>query len=133
MISFCYTEDCYRTFILDYFGDRSHDGTCGTCGNCLQRARRGGSESTGFSSGNNLPPIAPARDIDRFIMKHAPSSIDLEEELAGQSRMRRKRERAESTSDFAPDDADSSIAVAEPRELSDEEKLTVRKILACAT
>jgi superfamily II DNA helicase RecQ len=25
MISFCYTEDCYRAFILDYFGDRSHE------------------------------------------------------------------------------------------------------------
>ena len=33
MISFCYTENCYRSFILDYFGDRSHDGTCGKCGN----------------------------------------------------------------------------------------------------
>ena len=35
MISFCYTENCYRTFILDYFGDRSHEGVCGKCGNCL--------------------------------------------------------------------------------------------------
>jgi uncharacterized protein YpbB len=65
-------------------------------------------------------------------MKHAPAGLDLEEELAGQSRMRRKRERAESTADFDSDEGDSSIAVAEPRELSDEEKLTVRKILACA-
>ncbi len=40
MISFCYTEDCYRTFILDYFGDRSHDRDCGKCGNCLARRRR---------------------------------------------------------------------------------------------
>jgi uncharacterized protein YpbB len=49
--------------------------------------------------------------------------------------MRRKRERAEGPADEdARDyvDEDSSIAVAEPRELSDEEKLTVRKILACA-
>ncbi|HEV7892692.1 MAG TPA: RecQ family ATP-dependent DNA helicase [Pyrinomonadaceae bacterium] len=132
MISFCYTEDCYRTFILDYFGDRARTDSCGTCGNCLMRERRGRSESAGVPSGGSLPPIEPARDLDRFIMKHAPSGIDLEEELAGQSRMRRKRERAERPADFDSDEGDSSIAVAEPRELSDEEKLTVRKILACA-
>ncbi|HKG14223.1 MAG TPA: ATP-dependent DNA helicase RecQ, partial [Pyrinomonadaceae bacterium] len=131
MISFCYTEDCYRAFILDYFGDSSHTGRCGTCGNCLVRERRG-SDSAHLSPDKNLPPIEPARDIDRFIMKHAPSGLDLEEELAGQSRMRRKRERAEGPPDFDSGEGDSSIAVAEPRELSDEEKLTARKILACA-
>jgi ATP-dependent DNA helicase RecQ len=136
MISFCYTEDCYRAFILDYFGDRARTSGCGTCGNCLMRERRGASDTPDISWGGGHPPIAPARDIDRFIMKHAPAGLDLEEELAGQSRMHRKRERAESTSDFDADsdggEGDSSIAVAEPRELSDEEKLTVRKILACA-
>ena len=132
MISFCYTEDCYRAFILDYFGDGAHAGRCGSCGNCLMRERRGDSDSRQSSRGDNLPPIEPARDIDRFIMKHAPSGLDLEEELAGQSRMRRKRERAESTEAFDSDEGDSSIAVAEPRDLSDDEKLTVRKILACA-
>jgi ATP-dependent DNA helicase RecQ len=131
MISFCYTEDCYRTFILDYFGDLARTDSCGTCGNCLMRERRG-SDSARVSSDNSLPPMAPARDIDRFIMKHAPSGIDLEEELAGQSRMRRKRERAEGPADFDSGEGDTSFAVAEPRELSDEEKLTVRKILACA-
>lgn len=34
MIDFCYTEDCYRAHILDYFGDRNHARQCGTCGNC---------------------------------------------------------------------------------------------------
>jgi ATP-dependent DNA helicase RecQ len=135
MISFCYTEDCYRAFILDYFGDRAHTSGCGSCGNCLMRDRRDASDSPGASRGDSLPPIAPARDIDRFIMKHAPSGLDLEEELAGQSRMRRKRERAEGPADADARDysnEDSSIAVAEPRDLSDEEKLSVRKILACA-
>jgi ATP-dependent DNA helicase RecQ len=132
MISFCYTEDCYRAFILDYFGDRAHAGRCGTCGNCLLRERRGGPESADASPDGSLPPIEPARDLDRFIMKHAPAGLDLEEELAGQSRMRRKRERAEGPAAFDSDEGDSSIAVAEPRELSDEETLTARKILACA-
>jgi ATP-dependent DNA helicase RecQ len=134
MISFCYTEDCYRAFILDYFGDRARTSGCGTCGNCLMRERRGDSNTDAGTSGGSLPPIEPARDLDRFIMKHAPAGLDLEEELAGQSRMRRKRERAEGTTAFDSEGGEgySSIAVAEPRELSDEEKLTVRKILACA-
>jgi ATP-dependent DNA helicase RecQ len=34
LIEFCYTEDCYRVHILDYFGDRHHSRECGTCGNC---------------------------------------------------------------------------------------------------
>ncbi|MEK6279608.1 MAG: RecQ family ATP-dependent DNA helicase [Acidobacteriota bacterium] len=34
MIEFCYTEQCYRAHILDYFGDRHHARACGTCGNC---------------------------------------------------------------------------------------------------
>jgi len=34
LIEFCYTEDCYRAHILDYFGDRHHSRECGTCGNC---------------------------------------------------------------------------------------------------
>ncbi|MGH9971155.1 MAG: RecQ family ATP-dependent DNA helicase [Pyrinomonadaceae bacterium] len=34
MIDFCYTEYCYRSHILDYFGDRHHARQCGTCGNC---------------------------------------------------------------------------------------------------
>jgi ATP-dependent DNA helicase RecQ len=34
MIEFCYTEDCYRAYILDYFGDRHHARKCGQCGNC---------------------------------------------------------------------------------------------------
>nr|MBA2503015.1 RecQ family ATP-dependent DNA helicase [Pyrinomonadaceae bacterium] len=39
MISFCYVENCYRAFILDYFGDRSHAANCGTCSNCLKGVR----------------------------------------------------------------------------------------------
>lgn len=34
MIEFCYTEYCYRAYILDYFGDRHHARQCGTCANC---------------------------------------------------------------------------------------------------
>jgi ATP-dependent DNA helicase RecQ len=34
MIEFCYTERCFRGYVLDYFGDRKHARQCGTCGNC---------------------------------------------------------------------------------------------------
>jgi ATP-dependent DNA helicase RecQ len=34
LIEFCYAEDCYRSHILNYFGDRNHPRECGTCGNC---------------------------------------------------------------------------------------------------
>jgi RecQ family ATP-dependent DNA helicase len=161
MISFCYTERCYRASILDYFGDRSHAANCGKCGNCILQERRESADprsqtqptgaevstsrgaeistSRGESSGtrNETPPLEPARDLDKFLMKHVPVALDLEEELAGQSRMRRRREAAESFADRTEDvDGSSSraesIAVTEPRELSAEESLTVRKILACA-
>jgi ATP-dependent DNA helicase RecQ len=124
MISFCYTENCYRSFILDYFGDRSHDGTCGKCGNCLlQSSTRGGGAA----------PLDAPRDLDRFIMKHVPAGLELEEELATQSRVRKRREAAEAPA-FEEGDGDGadSFAVTEPRELSEDERLTVRKILACA-
>ena len=71
MIEFCYTENCFRGYILDYFGDRKHERHCGTCGNC------GHSSLTGTSQ----------------------TSIQIE---------------------------------STPRDLSDDELLRVRKILACA-
>jgi ATP-dependent DNA helicase RecQ len=124
MISFCYTENCYRSFILDYFGDRSHDDTCGKCGNCLLQSS---------TRGQNAPPLDAPRALDRFIMKHVPAGLDLEEELATQSRTRKKREAAEAPAfEEEGDDGAGSIAVTEPRELSEDERLTVRKILACA-
>jgi len=124
MISFCYTENCYRSFILDYFGDRSHDGTCGKCGNCLLRG-------AAPARAQSAPPLDAPRDLDRFIMKHVPAGLELEEELAAQSRVRKKREAAEAPA-FEEEDGAGSIAVTEPRELSEDERLTVRKILACA-
>jgi RecQ family ATP-dependent DNA helicase len=150
MISFCYTERCYRAFILDYFGDRSHTAGCGRCGNCLLQERRereistanmeaAASRGEGMSArGGTLPPLEPARGLDKFLMKHVPVALDLEEELAAQSRLRRRREAAESFADRSESEDESAggdagpVAVTEPRELSAEESLNVRKILACA-
>src|SRR5215204_1808543 len=123
MISFCYTENCYRSFILDYFGDGSHDGTCGKCGNCLLQSS---------TRGPGAPPLDAPRALDRFIMRHVPAGLDLEEELSTQSRVRKRREAAEAPADDEDGDGAGSFAVTEPRELSEDERLTVRKILACA-
>jgi ATP-dependent DNA helicase RecQ len=71
MIEFCYTENCFRGYILDYFGDRKHERHCGTCGNC------------GHSS----------------LTRTSQASMQIE---------------------------------SAPRDLSDDELLRVRKILACA-
>ena len=137
VISFCYTEDCYRAFILDYFGDRSHDARCGTCGNCLVRERRarGGDESAAASA--STPPLAPANNLDKFVRQHVPTGLHLEDELEEQTRLRRRREKAEGAGRGASEEADenddaASFSVTEARELSEEESLCVRKILACA-
>jgi ATP-dependent DNA helicase RecQ len=75
LIEFCYTEECYRSHILKYFGDRNRSRECGTCGNCR-----------------------PTTEV-------------------------RIRE-AENEKTFEAD--------SEPRTLTDDELLRVRKILACA-
>ncbi|HWS55949.1 MAG TPA: RecQ family ATP-dependent DNA helicase, partial [Pyrinomonadaceae bacterium] len=138
MISFCYAERCYRAFILDYFGDRSHPARCGQCGNCLRQEGRAavagrGAQAFGGGEAGGVAPLAPASQLDRFVMGQVPVALDLDEELQEQSRLRRRRERAEAADDGEPpEDGGGSIAVTEPRELSGEEVLTVRKILACA-
>ena len=127
MISFCYTEDCYRAFILDYFGDRHHAPHCGTCGNCRALAR-GASAATSAVESTSLPPVEAATDLDRFITRHAPTAFDLDDELSEQTRLRRVREKSER----AVVDEAAEINITEARPLTDEERLLVRKILACA-
>ena len=143
MISFCYTEDCYRAFILDYFGDRQHARCCGTCGNC--RAQTTGQRPTtvappdvdddaplAFSSSpparRAVPTPAPT-PLDGFVRQHTPVALDLERELDEQSRFQQARARAEREAQAA---VGSTVEITQARELSDEERLTVRKILACA-
>jgi len=75
LIDFCYTEDCYRSHILRYFGDRNHPRECGTCGNC--------------------------RPGEEPVKREVPRDQITEADLA-------------------------------PRNLTDDELLRVRKILACA-
>jgi ATP-dependent DNA helicase RecQ len=144
MISFCYTEDCYRAFILDYFGDRSHASTCGKCGNCLGERANAPREPQAAPA----VPLDPPSALDRRLREHSPAGRDLEYELDDQSRLTRALREAEAAATDAawlrsslegevaaafPDSAGAAdFAVTEARELNEAERLCVRKILACA-
>jgi ATP-dependent DNA helicase RecQ len=148
MISFCYTENCYRAFILDYFGDHKHAAGCGTCGNCTS-ATKG---AAGRGLGEQAVPLAPSSALDGFVRDNVPFALDLERELSEQSRLRQTRERAEAAgaglsievdkgSPWPFDSAEGedlglhqaqSINITQARSLTEEERLLARKILACA-
>ncbi len=121
IISFCYTENCYRAFILDYFGDEHHAPVCGTCGNCAPQPEP--------KSLRAAAPTDPPTVLDRFITENAPIALDLEDALSEQSRMKRAQVEAEADLVFQHG---SAISVTERRQLTPEEHLLVRKVLACA-
>jgi RecQ family ATP-dependent DNA helicase len=153
MISFCYADRCFRAFILDYFGDRSHKPACGTCGVCCKEGARQtapgesipeyyGDEASGnydeespFASSpravmvNSTVPSAPRTRLDKFVIENTPFASDLENELDRQSLAEHRRREAES---FGGDAGDSVLQITGARALGDDEKLCVRKILACA-
>jgi ATP-dependent DNA helicase RecQ len=122
MISFCYTESCYRAFILDYFGDPHHAPNCGTCGNCATLTREAQPRRP-----NRAAPLDEPTSFDDFVREHVPFALDLEHELDESSRMRRAGEVAETAAAEA-----RSLSVTQARALTDEESLLIRKILACA-
>jgi ATP-dependent DNA helicase RecQ len=132
VISFCYTEHCYRAFILDYFGDPHHAANCGTCGNCIPEAKGTGGEvveASRRSQKGGSVPMEAATALDGFVRQHVPVAHDLDRELDMQTRMNKARERAESAHE---EDERSAVGVTQARPLTDEESLLVRKILACA-
>jgi ATP-dependent DNA helicase RecQ len=122
MISFCYTDSCYRTFILDYFGDTRHAANCGTCGNCTTLK----GSATGHASSATAPLDDPT-PTDDFVRKHVPVALDLELELEERSRFLRAGEEAEA----AAISETREINITQARALTGEESLLVRKILAC--
>ena len=123
VINFCYAENCYRAFILDYFGDEHHAPVCGTCGNCAARDDEDERHRIKTSA-----PAEPATHLDKFIVDNAPFAHDLDDALAEQSRMERARVRSESEGEAEP----GAINITERRALTLEESLLTRKILACA-
>jgi superfamily II DNA helicase RecQ len=140
MISFCYTDGCYRAFILDYFGDNSHADTCGKCGNCLGER----SNVPRGTQGARAVPLDEPSALDGFVREHTPVGRELEYELDEHSRRARAYRDAEAAAHgqlspeeeiaaaFASPAGRNDVSVTEARELNDEERLCVRKILACA-
>ncbi len=147
IISFCYTDRCYRAFILDYFGDRKHPDNCGACGNCTSPAK------TVAVRGEQAVPLSASTALDGFVKDNAPFALDLERELSDSTRLRKAREKAEAAgaseragethvdydwpggpdaSEFPGTRQAQTINVTQARPLTDEERLLVRKILACA-
>ncbi len=118
VISFCYTESCYRAFILDYFGDASHAANCGTCGNCVA------------PTSSRSAPMTEPTPLDDFVRGHVPTGLDLERELDESSRLRRASDEAVAAADSTAEAR--GVHVTQARVLTDEEALLVRKILACA-
>ena len=134
MINFCYAEDCYRAFILSYFGDHSSQGNCGTCGNCRREIEPAAARTTGLPRGGvsataAASSIGPPTRLDKFVREHTPFAISLETELDDQSRFKRALREAEAATATVPVE---SFGVTEMRELTTDETLRVRKILACA-
>ena len=125
MISFCYTESCYRAFILDYFGDERHAANCGTCGNCVAPARERAAQGPTTGAPMNEPTA-----LDDFVREHVPFGLDLERELDEGSRVRRASDEAVAAA-AVPAEA-RGVSVTQARALTEEEGLLVRKILACA-
>jgi ATP-dependent DNA helicase RecQ len=140
MIAFSYTDGCYRTFILDYFGDRSHADTCGRCGNCLDEKNA----PRDATSARAVVPLDAPNRVDRLVRDNTPVGRELDYELDEQSRRARTLREAESASSGAMSVEDEiasafssragalDVAVTEARELNEAERLCVRKILACA-
>jgi ATP-dependent DNA helicase RecQ len=162
MISFCYTDRCYRAFILDYFGDRAHADTCGMCSNCLgenahapretENAPREMTnvvrETTNVPRGardvRGVAPLDEPTRLDSFVREQTPTGRELEYELDEQSRRSRSLREAEAAAvgslsheeeiaaAFASSAGGAAVVITEARELNEGERLCVRKILACA-
>ncbi|MCA1556585.1 MAG: RecQ family zinc-binding domain-containing protein, partial [Acidobacteria bacterium] len=152
MISFCYADRCYRAFILDYFGDRSHKPTCGTCGVCIKEQAQPANSHTVEDSGDYIEsnfyveespfteplddasissspvPTSPRTRLDKFVLDHTPFASDLDNELDRQSLAEHRRREAESFGG----EANSAVQITGARALAEDETLCVRKILACA-
>jgi RecQ family ATP-dependent DNA helicase len=156
MISFCYTEDCYRAFILKYFGERQHAQNCEMCGNCrasddkretdsiqrdADRATISNAKALPLNAGMlkaqslraQQPPFADdASSLDLFIKAKTPFGDALENDLAAQTARRRLQEKAEARAEIEKDGAQAAVNIGEPRALNEDERLRVRKVLACA-
>lgn len=113
MISFCYATTCYRTYILDYFGDIHHSKNCGSCGNCM----------TTKESRETKHITKPQTKLDSFIKETRPFAHTLDIELNEKQRKENARKKAEEKKE---------VKTKTLRSPNAEELLVIRKILSCA-
>ncbi|HVG18147.1 MAG TPA: ATP-dependent DNA helicase RecQ [Blastocatellia bacterium] len=131
MIDFCYHKSCLRRFLLNYFGDRKHLGTCGTCSVCapdaaahLQKQEKtlsaAGTLSLGGARGEARMP--QATKLDQFIIENAPTGDALRDDL--RRRAQRKQEAGKASGRGGPQ-------AGSARRLNEAEVIVVKKVLSC--
>lgn len=133
MIDYCYHKSCLRRFILNYFGDRKHLGSCGTCSVCapdavnyLDTAKAGKkSKSAGTLSlggGADEPKMKVATELEHFIIENAPAGETLRADLKNRAERKRALAQAESKNESQ---------TSRQRTINEAEVVVVKKILSC--
>jgi ATP-dependent DNA helicase RecQ len=133
MIDYCYHKACLRRFLLNYFGDRKHLGTCGTCSVCAPDQAgylQGQKQEKTLSAAGTLSVGRAARDarmpqatkLDQFIIESAPTGDALRDDL--RKRAQRKQEMSKAA---GKDDPQTGSA----RKLNEAEIIVVKKVLSC--
>ncbi|HST20114.1 MAG TPA: RecQ family ATP-dependent DNA helicase [Blastocatellia bacterium] len=138
MIDFCYHKSCLRRFILNYFGDRKHLGSCGTCSVCAPdeanyldtaKAKKKSSAAGTLSVGRGVgapemeaPKIGDATALEHFIIDNAPAGETLRADLKNRAERKRALSQAESKNE---------IQTSRQRPINEAESIVVKKILSC--
>ena len=134
MIDYCYHKSCLRRFILNYFGDRKHLGSCGTCSVCApdeadyldtakaKKKSSAGTLSVGRGAGRNAPKMGDATELEHFIIDNAPAGETLRADLKNRAERKRALSQAESKNE---------IQASRQRPINEAELIVVKKILSC--
>jgi ATP-dependent DNA helicase RecQ len=133
MIDYCYHKACLRRFLLNYFGDRKHLGTCGTCSVCApdqasylqqQKDEKTLSAAGTLSLGRaqREAKLPKATELDQFIIENAPTGVALRDDLRKRAQRNQEMSKAESKNDSRSGSA---------RKLNEAEIIVVKKVLSC--
>jgi ATP-dependent DNA helicase RecQ len=125
MIDYCYNKSCLRRFILNYFGDRKHLGSCGTCSVCApdqEPAKAKKKSKTAGTLSVGSPKIGNATELEHFIIDNAPTGESLRADL----KIKAERKRALSQAESKSEDRTSR-----QRPINEAETIVVKKILSC--
>ena len=139
MIDYCYHKSCLRRFILNYFGDRKHLGSCGTCSVCAPdaanyldtaKAKKKSSAAGTLSVGRgasapkmgSAPKIGDATELEHFIIDNAPAGETLRADLKSRAERKRALSQAEGKNE---------TQTSRQRPVNEAELIVVKKILSC--